>query len=91
MKDGTGKWSVRATLWQPLVHSNALRGRRQARPKQRCEQDFLDYIKIVLPENDKIWHDVAKDPGRWDAETEKFVRTVDLRWRSEMLTQLQSR
>ena len=31
--EGPGKWSVKATLWQPLVHSNIPRGRRQARSK----------------------------------------------------------
>ena len=75
MKDGVDKWSVRATLWQPLVHSNAPRGRRQARPKKRWEQDFVDYIKNVLPETSKSWHDLARDQEWWLADTEKFANS----------------
>ena len=73
LQSENSKWSAKATLWQPELHSSALRGRRQARPKKRWEQDFVDYIRNILPEADSTWQDLAKDRQWWLAETEKFA------------------
>ena len=73
MKDDADKWSVRATLWQPLLHSSAPRGRKQARPKKRWEQDFVDYLKNAWPENDRNWHELARDEEWWMSQTEAFA------------------
>ena len=36
------KWSGVATQWMPLLHSSELRGRAQARPRKRWEQDLVE-------------------------------------------------
>ena len=69
---GADKWSTKATVWQPLLHSSAPRGRRQARPKKRWEQDFVDYLAEVHPQLDKHWHDLAKDTEWWHAEADRY-------------------
>ena len=39
------KWSARATLWCPLLHSSSKRGRPQAHPCKRWSDDFKDTDK----------------------------------------------
>ena len=73
MESGADKWSGRATLWQPLLHSSSSRGRVQARPKKRWEQDFADYVAKTFPQDDKRWQDLARDKEWWLAAIDKFA------------------
>ena len=63
------KWSIASTLWQPLLHSGSQQGRKQARPRRRREQDFVDYISQVKLEFKGSWHKLARDSEWWLAET----------------------
>ena len=65
------KWSSSATLWQPLTHSSVECGRKQARPKKRWEQDFIDYMEACPQQQGKHWHDLANDKHWWISETER--------------------
>ncbi len=67
------KWSAVATWWQPLLHSSCQRGRRQARPKKRWEQDFIDYLSEAYPQEVRPWYEVAGDQERWLARVEEFA------------------
>ena len=67
------KWSRDATLWQPFIHSSCPRGRRQARPRKRWEQDFLDYIAQQQPQETRHWHQLARDSAWWLANEERFA------------------
>ena len=73
MEGKIDKWSSRATLWQPLLHSSSAQGRKQARPKKRWEQEFADYVEKIFPETGKRWQDLAKDSKWWLAEADKFA------------------
>ena len=73
MKNTTDKWSSRATLWEPLLHSESSQSRKQARPKKRWEQDFVDYVQTAFPATGKRWQDLAKDSKWWLAQTDKFA------------------
>ena len=75
VEEGADKWSTRAALWQPLTQSSAPRGRRQARPRRRWDQDLVDHIKQILPETDKRLHELARDKDWWLAETDRFAST----------------
>ena len=75
MEKGVAKWSAIATLWQPLLHSSVPRGRRQARPKKRWEQDLVDYVAKARPQPDKSWQDLARDSDWWEAEADRFANT----------------
>ena len=70
-KDNT-KWSAVATKWQPLVHSGYVAGRRQARPKKRWDQDFVDYLLVACPSENRHWHQLASDKVWWLSQTEAF-------------------
>ena len=59
------KWSAVATTWQPLIHSNVSCGRRQARPKKRWEDDFVQYLNAASPQEPRHWHELARDKGWW--------------------------
>ena len=72
--DTNNKWSAVATEWQPLIHSRYLCGRRQARPKRRWEQDFLDYLGDSISGETTHWIELARNPEWWLAHTEKFAK-----------------
>ena len=74
MEGNTDKWSTMATLWQPLLHSSVSRGRRQARPKKRWDQEFVDYVEKAFPQQGKRWQDLAKEEW-WQNESENFANT----------------
>ena len=65
------KWSAVATRWQPLLHSKCQCGRRQARPKKRWDQDFVEYLERALPGDARPWHELARDAQWWLQQTEK--------------------
>ena len=69
---GNDKWSAVATLWQPLIHSSCPRGRKQARPKKRWEEDIVDYLGKAYPEDGRPWHKVARDIEWWLSKTDEF-------------------
>ena len=71
MAEGTDKWSSTATLWRPSVHSSSRLGRRQARPKRRWDQNFVEYIASAMPDNH--WQEFAKDPKTWLSHTSMFA------------------
>ncbi len=73
MESGAEKWSTRATLWQPLLHSCCPRGRKQARPKKRWEHDLADYVEKRFPQDGKCWQELARDRDWWFSETERFA------------------
>jgi hypothetical protein len=68
------KWSVAATKWQPLVHSKYLCGRRQARPKRRWEQDFVDFLKSARPEESQDFLKVAQEGKWWLSHADSFAK-----------------
>ena len=74
MTNGPEKWSIASTLWQPLLHSRTQQGRKQARPRKRWEQDFVDYISQIKPDFKGSWHELARDSEWWLAETEAFAK-----------------
>ena len=67
------KWSAVATKWQPLLHGSGLRGRRQARPKRRWEQDFVEYLQATFPNEEKHWQELAADMDWWGSHAEAFA------------------
>ena len=67
------KWSAAATKWHPLIHSNYLCGRRQARPKRRWEQDFVEYLETAAPQDSRKWQEFALDPDWWLSEADAFA------------------
>ena len=73
VNEGSDKWSNVATAWQPLVHSSRPCGRRQARPRERWEQDFVDYISEKCPGEHRSWQELAKDTVWWMAHAEHFL------------------
>ena len=74
-----GKWARQMECESyPLAAISPLR--RAARPQastsqKKWEQDFVDYIKNVLPKTSKSWHDLARNQEWWLAETEKFANS----------------
>ena len=73
LEHGDRKWSSIATMWQPLLHASGPCGRRQARPKRRWEQDFLEYLQATCPNETTHWHELAADRKWWGAHTEAFA------------------
>ena len=73
MDAGNHKWSAVATTWQPLLHSSAPCGRRQARPRKRWAQDFEEYLAHAMPDESVQWQQVARDQERWLAMGTDFV------------------
>ncbi len=67
------KWSAVTTKWQPLLHSSCPCGRRQARPKRRWEQDFIDYLHMAWPGEIKHWHELAANKEWWLTQTDAFA------------------
>jgi len=65
------KWSSVATVWDPLLHASGPRGRRQARPKKRWEQDIIIYLEHVHQKAE--WKEVAKNSQWWKSHLEDFV------------------
>ena len=59
LRDNNDKWSRRAMLWQPWVHSKIVCGRRQARPEKRWEDDFVKHIDKISPVHGKDWIGLA--------------------------------
>ena len=57
-----------------MLHSSVPRGRRQARPKKRWDQDFVDYVEKVFPQQGKHWQDFATDAQWWQNESENFAK-----------------
>ena len=68
-----GKWSATITKWQPWLHSQYLCSRRQARPKRRWDQDFLDYLKSDGTQT-KEWFHLAREKKWWTAQTDAFAK-----------------
>ena len=68
------KWSADATMWNPSIHSSCARGRRQARPRRRWDQDFVDYWNAASLENRRSWHELARDAAIWNEHCEKFAK-----------------
>ena len=73
LERGNRKWSSIATMWQPLLHGSGPCGRRQARPKRRWEQDFLEYLQATCPNGAKHWQELAADRKWWVGHTEAFA------------------
>ena len=74
LADTNNKWSRVATSWDPLLHSNYPRARRQARPKKRWEEDFEDFLRKAFPEEDRQWRELAKDRQWWLSKEEAFAK-----------------
>ena len=72
-EEGNRKWSAVATAWQPMIHSSAPCGRRQARPRKRWDQDYTDYIRAAAPDGDAHWRDMAKNTQEWLSLQEDFA------------------
>ena len=68
------KWSAVATQWEPLVHSSQPRGRAQARPRKRWEQDLVDFLAAEEPDSDESWYVRAQDEHSWSQLADRFVR-----------------
>ena len=69
--EADGKWSRVATVWNPFLHSSYPRGRKQARPKKRWEEDIQAFIRKDAPEERRHWHELAKDV-KWWSDMEKY-------------------
>ena len=68
------KWSGVATQWLPLLHSSELRGRAQARPRKRWEQDLVEFLAQEAPTCHDSWHLQAQDTLNWSRLADKFVQ-----------------
>jgi len=66
------RWSTVATKWQPLIHSSSVCGRRQARPRKRWDQDFVEYLTAVWPDVGSTWQQLACDTEWWDSQCAAF-------------------
>ena len=73
LEAGNCKWSTIATQWQPLLHSKNACVRRQARPKRRWDQDFIDYLGTMVPEEERPWQELAKDEDWWLSHVDSFA------------------
>ena len=73
LDENNNKWSAVATKWQPLIHSSCPCGRRQARPKKRWEQDFIEFLRATQPAETKNWHELACDKDYWLSQTDAFA------------------
>ncbi len=76
MTKDTHKWSSVATLWQPLIHSGGPRGRAQARPKKRWNQDFVDFMEREFPDRRGEWHAMARNDEEWASLGEQFAQRM---------------
>ena len=68
------KWSAISTRWQPLIHTRGPRGRAQARPRKRWDQDIVDYLSQELPGETGSWQTIALDEVSWRNHLEHFVK-----------------
>ena len=68
------KWSAIATTWQPLLHSSCPRGRAQARPKKRWDEDIVSFVRHTLPDNHGDWSTQAKNKDEWMKHVDKFAK-----------------
>ena len=68
------KWSAIATTWQPLLHSSRPRGRAQARPKKRWDEDIVSFLRQTLPDNHDHWITQAVNKLEWMKHIDEFVK-----------------
>ena len=68
---GSEKWTRTATMWQPMLHSSRRAGRRQARPRRRWEQDFVDFF-ANRGDEDVDWRSIPQNPEEWEDLVDEF-------------------
>ena len=68
------KWSAISTRWQPLIHTKGPKGRAQARPRKRWEQDIVEYLAQALPVAGISWQQVALNEESWGQHHEHFIK-----------------
>ena len=71
------KWSATATQWQPILHTRNRCGRRQARPKRRWEQDFVEFLHSAKPEQSRQWLEVAREKDWWSLQADAFAEFLE--------------
>ena len=59
--------------WNPLLHSSQPRGRVQARPRKRWEQDLVDFLAAEEPDYHESWYVWAHNGQAWNQLADKFV------------------
>ena len=72
----TEKWSAVATTWQPFIHSSCRRGRAQARPKKRWDQDIVSFLETEFPDKREGWQTLARDEVEWLKLGERFTKSM---------------
>ena len=73
MEAGSEKWTKIATLWQPVLHSSRPAGRRQARPRRRWDQDFVDFF-ANRGGTETNWKIMAQNPRDWENLVDEFSK-----------------
>ena len=70
---GNSKWSAVASAWQPLTHSCTPCGRRQARPRRRWDQDYVDFLHSIDSDAATHWREIARNTEQWLLLQDDFV------------------
>ena len=80
MEEGSDKWTKLATQWQPWLHTTRPAGRRQARPKRRWEQDFIDFLSSRgVMEVGQTWRELACNAEAWRSFEDEFAKQFEHR------------
>ena len=72
------KWSATASLWQPVLHSSCPRGRAQARPKKRWDQDIVAFLAEELHTCSPEWFEQAQDNEQWMKLLDRYAAFMEL-------------
>ena len=76
------RWANRLMKWNPQLHIEGLvsrRGRRQARPRARWEDELVAFVRNIVPSGDH-WTTLAMDERRWSDLADAFVEDA---WRTQ--------